>query len=65
MRAAAIVVAFAAIVAWYNRASPIPPIDAPLAIVGEKFATIGLIAAPIIFAGLIWLLYSRTKAMVR
>ncbi|GAA0311807.1 oligopeptide transporter, OPT family [Sphingomonas oligophenolica] len=58
-------VAFAAIVAWYNRGSPIPPIDAPLAVVGEKFATIGLIAAPIVFAGLIWLLYSRTKAMVR
>ncbi len=58
-------VAFAAIVAWYNRASPIPPIDAPLAVVGAKFATIGLIAAPIAFAGLIWLLYSRTRAMVR
>jgi putative OPT family oligopeptide transporter len=58
-------VAFAAIVAWYNRGSPIPPIDAPLAIVGENFATIGLVAAPIAFAGLIWLLYDRTRAMVR
>ena len=58
-------VAFAAIVAWYNRGSPIPPIDAPLAVVGEKFATIGLIAAPIVFAGLIWLLYDRTQKMVR
>jgi hypothetical protein len=58
-------VAFAAIVAWYNRASPIPPIDAPLAVVGEKFATIGLWAAPIVFFGLIAWLYHRTRAMAR
>lgn len=56
-------VAFAGIVAWFNRASPIPPIDAPLAVVGADFATTALTAAPIAFAVLIWLLYSRTKSM--
>jgi len=39
--------------------------DAPLAVVGKSFETIGLIAAPIVFFGLIWLLYDRTKAMAR
>lgn len=39
--------------------------DAPLAVVGKSFETLGLLAAPIIFAGLIWLLYNRTKAMAR
>ncbi|MEO8375722.1 MAG: OPT/YSL family transporter, partial [Sphingomonas bacterium] len=58
-------VAFAAIVAWFNRGSPVPPIDAPLAVVGADFANTALILAPIIFAGLIWLLYGRTKAMAR
>ncbi|MEO9132483.1 MAG: oligopeptide transporter, OPT family [Sphingomonas sp.] len=58
-------VAFAAIVAWFNRGSPVPPIDAPLAVVHADFATTALILAPIVFAGLIWLLYGRTKAMAR
>ncbi|MEO8375828.1 MAG: oligopeptide transporter, OPT family [Sphingomonas bacterium] len=39
--------------------------DAPLAVVGKSFETPGLLAAPIVFAGLIWLLYNRTKAMAR
>jgi len=39
--------------------------DAPLAVVGKSFETPGLLAAPIVFAGLIWLLYDRTKAMAR
>jgi len=39
--------------------------DAPLAIVGESFGTIALFAAPVVFAGLIWLLYNRTKSMAR
>ena len=39
--------------------------DAPLAVVGKSFETLGLLAAPIVFFGLIWLLYDRTKAMAR
>ncbi|MBT2188160.1 OPT family oligopeptide transporter [Sphingobium nicotianae] len=39
--------------------------DAPLAVVGAGFETVALVAAPILFAGLIWLLYNRTKAMAR
>jgi putative OPT family oligopeptide transporter len=39
--------------------------DAPLAIVGTNFGTIALFAAPVVFAGLIWLLYNRTKSMAR
>ncbi|MEO7690160.1 MAG: oligopeptide transporter, OPT family [Sphingomonas sp.] len=39
--------------------------DAPLAVVGKSFETLGLLAAPIVFFGLIWLLYNRTKAMAR
>jgi glycerol-3-phosphate acyltransferase PlsY len=39
--------------------------DAPLAIVGKNFETIAMVAAPLAFAGLIWLLYSRTRAMAK
>jgi putative OPT family oligopeptide transporter len=39
--------------------------DAPFAIVGASFETVALFAAPVVFAGAIWLLYSRTKAMAR
>ena len=39
--------------------------DAPLALVGAGFETIATVAAPVAFAGLIWLLYSRTKSMAR
>jgi putative OPT family oligopeptide transporter len=39
--------------------------DAPLAVVGKSFETVGLVAAPIVFFGLIWLLYDRTRAMAR
>ena len=39
--------------------------DAPLAVVGKNFETVGLVAAPIVFFGLIWLLYNRTRAMAR
>ena len=39
--------------------------DAPLAVVGKSFETIGLLAAPVVFFGLIWLLYDRTRAMAR
>ncbi len=39
--------------------------DAPLAIVGKHFETIALFAAPVVFFGLIWLLYRQTKSMAR
>ena len=39
--------------------------DAPLALVGPTFETIAMFAAPVAFAGLIWLLYNRTKSMAR
>ncbi len=42
-----------------------PGKDAPLALVGAGFETIATVAAPVAFAGLIWLLYSRTKSMAR
>jgi putative OPT family oligopeptide transporter len=60
-------VAFAGIVAWSNRGTPppIPPIDAPLAVVGEGFASIAMYAAPLLFAGFIALLYNRTRGLAR
>jgi putative OPT family oligopeptide transporter len=39
--------------------------DAPLAIVGTNFETLALFAAPVVFAGAIWLLYGRTKPMAQ
>ena len=58
-------VVFAGIVAWANRGSPVPPIDAPLAVAGAGFAPIAEIAGPILFfAGVAWL-YRRTRGMVR
>jgi len=58
-------VVFAGIVAWANRASPIPPVDAPLAVAPAGFATIAGWLAPLLFAGLIALLYKRTQKMVQ
>ena len=57
-------VAFAGILAWANRHSPVPPNDAPLAIMGESFETVALYAAPFVFAALIYCLYrwTRTKS---
>jgi len=57
-------VVFAGIVAWANRASPIPPIDAPLAIV-NGFETVALWLAPAAFAGGILLLYLWTQSAIR
>jgi putative OPT family oligopeptide transporter len=56
-------VAFAGMLAWANRNSPIPPNDAPLAVVGEHFETIAMIGAPFLFLGMIALLYSLTRRM--
>jgi len=39
--------------------------DAPLAVAGKDFTTIGLVAAPIVFFGLIAWLYHSTRAMAR
>lgn len=50
-------VAFAGIVAASGS-------DAPLALVGEHFETIAGLLAPVVFFGLIFLLYSRTKRLV-
>ncbi|MBO9621440.1 MAG: oligopeptide transporter, OPT family [Sphingomonas sp.] len=58
-------VAFAGILAWANRNSPIPPNDAPLAVAGEGFETIALVIAPLLFFGLIALIYTLTRRMVR
>jgi hypothetical protein len=46
-------VAFAGIVAWANRNSPVPPNDAPLAIMGEGFESVAMWVAPFLFFGLI------------
>lgn len=54
-------VAYAGILAWANRASPIPPNDTPLKIVGENFEIYAVWGAPFIFAALIAWLYTRTK----
>ena len=52
-------VAFAGILAWANRASPIPPNDAPLAVMGEGWEAIALWIAPLLFFGLIALRLPR------
>lgn len=56
-------VLFAGIVAWANRASPIPPIDAPLAVEGPDFVGIAQALAPFLFFGLIAFLYLRTRRL--
>jgi putative OPT family oligopeptide transporter len=58
-------VAFAGMLAWANRNNPIPPNDAPLAVVGAGYEPIALYLSPLLFAGLIALLYARTKKLVR
>lgn len=58
-------VAFAGILAWANRNSPIPPNDAPLAIMGESFEGIALWVAPLLFFGLIAVAYAMTRRLVR
>ena len=57
-------VAFAGILAWANRHSPIPPNDAPLAVMGERFETAALWLAPALFFGLIALVYQLTRRAV-
>jgi putative OPT family oligopeptide transporter len=58
-------VAFAGILALANRNSPIPPNDAPLAIMGESFEGVALWVAPLLFFGFIALIYALTRRMVR
>ena len=58
-------VAFAGVLAWANRNSPIPPNDAPLALMGESFETVALWLAPFLFFGLIAVAYAITRRMVR
>lgn len=58
-------VAFAGILAWANRASPVPPNDAPLAVMGATFEHVALWIAPVLFIALIALLYGVTRRMVR
>jgi putative OPT family oligopeptide transporter len=58
-------VAYAGILAWANRDSPLPPNDAPLAIMGPEFEHIALWIAPFLFFGLIAFAYSLTRKMVR
>ncbi|HWK35031.1 OPT family oligopeptide transporter [Sphingomonas sp.] len=58
-------VAFAGILAWANRHSPVPPNDAPLAIMGDGFETIALWVAPLLFFVLIAIGYRMTRALVR
>lgn len=57
-------VAFAGILAWANRNSPIPPNDAPLALMGEHFESVALWLAPLLFFGLIAVAYAITRRMV-
>ncbi|MDG2533236.1 oligopeptide transporter, OPT family [Sphingomonas sp. HITSZ_GF] len=57
-------VAFAGILAWANRNSPIPPNDAPLAVMGESFESIALWIAPLLFFGLIAVSYAMTRKLV-
>ena len=58
-------VAYAGILAWANRNSPIPPNDTPLALMGEGFESVALWIAPLLFFGLIALIYALTRRMVR
>jgi len=55
-------VAFAGVLAWANRNTPVPPNDAPLAIMGESFESVAMYAAPLAFAGLIYGLYRWTRS---
>jgi putative OPT family oligopeptide transporter len=57
-------VAFSGILAWANRNSPIPPNDAPLAVMGESFESVALWIAPLLFFGLIALSYAMTRKLV-
>ena len=56
-------VAFAGVLAWANRSNPVPPNDAPLAVAGANFESIAFYVAPLLFFGLIALLYARTRKM--
>lgn len=58
-------VAFAGILAWANRNSPIPPNDAPLAIMPDSFEGIALWIAPLLFFGFIAIAYATTRRLVR
>ncbi|NIJ21829.1 putative OPT family oligopeptide transporter [Sphingomonas naasensis] len=58
-------VAFAGILAWANRNSPIPPNDAPLAVMGGSFEHIALWLAPFLFFGFIAIAYVTTRRLVR
>ncbi|RYE03074.1 MAG: oligopeptide transporter, OPT family [Sphingomonadales bacterium] len=58
-------VAYAGILAWANRDSPIPPNDAPLALMGPEFEHLAMWLAPLLFFGLIAIAYTVTKRMVR
>jgi putative OPT family oligopeptide transporter len=57
-------VAFAGVLAWANRHSPIPPNDAPLALMGESFENVAMWLAPLMFFGLIAIAYALTRRMV-
>jgi putative OPT family oligopeptide transporter len=57
-------VAFAGMLAWANRHSPIPPNDAPLALMGESFESVAMWLAPLFFFGLIAIAYALTRRMV-
>jgi len=58
-------VAFAGILAWANRNAPIPPNDAPLAVMGESFESVAMWVAPLLFFGLIAIAYAMTRKLVR
>lgn len=58
-------VAFAGVLAWANRGNPVPPNDTPLAVAGADFETIAFYVAPLLFFGLIALLYARTRKMAQ
>ncbi|WP_425230567.1 OPT family oligopeptide transporter [Sphingomonas sp.] len=57
-------VAFAGVLAWANRHSPTPPNDAPLAVLGDSFATPALWLAPGLFFALLALVYRWTRTAV-
>ena len=58
-------VAFAGVLAWANRANPVPPNDAPLAVMGAGFEQTALWLAPLLFFGLIAQIYRQTRHGVR
>jgi putative OPT family oligopeptide transporter len=57
-------VAFAGVLAWANRDNPVPPNDAPLAVMGEGFESVAVWLAPLLFFGLIALVYRLTRGLV-